>query len=124
MTRRDLELIKQQFQLSTAVIKRNTDIAPELSRPKSQQAVRHEPLAAVARKESRPSRARQRVAIICLRCRLQDSDNCCVKYVVDALRHEQLIPDDSPEHIILEVRQQKVAHKSEEGTLVEITPCQ
>lgn len=120
MTRRELELIKQRYPVSKAVIKRSLDAETELSRPKSQPAVRHEPLAAVAGKESGPTCARHRVAVICLRCRLQDSDNCCVKYVVDALRHEQLIPDDSPDHIVLEVRQQKVAHKSEEGTLVEI----
>lgn len=44
------------------------------------------------------------------------------KFLIDALRYEKLIPDDSPDHIILEVRQKKVAHKSEEGTLVEIWP--
>lgn len=121
MNRRDLEFIQQRFPLSASVIKRNSNATPELPSPKFKQAVRHESLATPARKGIRQTRARQRVAIICLRCRLQDSDNCCVKYVVDALRYEQLIPDDSPDHIVLEVRQQKVAHKSEEGTLVEIT---
>lgn len=74
------------------------------------------------RKEKSPVSPRLRVAITSRRCRLTDLDNLVPKFLIDALRYEKLIPDDSPDHIILEVRQKKVAHKSEEGTLVEIWP--
>ena len=74
-------------------------------------------------KERGTSRPSLRVTITSYRCRLLDADNLCPKFLIDALRYEQLIPDDSPDHIILEVRQQKVDGKAKEGTLVEITPC-
>jgi len=60
------------------------------------------------------------VTITSYRCRLLDADNLCPKFLIDALRYKGLIPDDSPDHIILEVRQQKVDSKAKEGTLVEI----
>jgi len=74
-------------------------------------------------KERSPVGPRLRVTITSYRCRLLDADNLCPKFLIDALRYKHLIPDDSPEHIVLEVRQQKVAHKPEEGTVVEIAPC-
>lgn len=120
MTRR--ELLTRFPNAKESFLRLNADPEPstELPSPKPERPVLHDPLAAGKGKEGRPARALKRVAITCFRCRLQDSDNCCVKYLVDALRHEKLIADDSPDHIILEVRQEKVATKSEEGTLIEI----
>ena len=73
-----------------------------------------------AGKERSPVGSRLRVKITSYRCRLLDPDNLCPKFLIDALRYQHLIADDSPDHIVLEVRQQKVARKPEEGTLVEI----
>lgn len=71
-------------------------------------------------KERSPVGPRLRVTITSYRCRLLDPDNLCPKFLIDALRYKQLIPDDSPGHIILEVRQEKVASQDREGTLIEI----
>lgn len=118
MTRRELELIKQRFPLSAAVIKRSLDAETESSRPKPEQVVCHEPVAKKTGEAGYPDRVR--VSITSFRIRLCDPDNLCPKYFVDCLRYAGLIKNDRPEDIVLEVRQQKVAHKSEEGTLVEI----
>jgi hypothetical protein len=48
---------------------------------------------------------RIRVVITSSRRRLIDPDNLCPKYFIDCLRYSGLIPDDSPEHITLEVKQ-------------------
>jgi hypothetical protein len=55
--------------------------------------------------------------------KLLDADNLAgsVKFVLDACRYLNLIRDDSPDAISLEVRQRK-AHKEETGTLIEIIP--
>ena len=63
-----------------------------------------------------------RVRITCFRAKLLDPDNCAgaVKFLLDACRYDNLIPDDNPESITLEVCQVKVP-KEERGTLIEIT---
>ena len=63
-----------------------------------------------------------RVRITCFRAKLLDPDNCAgaVKFLLDACRYDNLIPDDNPESITLEVCQVKVP-KDERGTLIEIT---
>lgn len=54
--------------------------------------------------------------------KLLDADNLAggVKYLLDALRYQKVIPEDNPEVIRLIVSQKKVA-KQHRGTLVEIT---
>jgi hypothetical protein len=107
---------------SAATLRRNADLAIGLQGSQPKRHLQDDPLESVGRKESRPAGPSRRVAIICRRIRLQDPDNACVKYLVDALRHEKLIPDDSPDHIVLEVRQEKVDHKADEETVVKISP--
>lgn len=54
------------------------------------------------------------------RCRLLDEDNWCTKYFTDALRYCGALPDDTPDKVTISVRQEKVAHRSEEKTVIEI----
>lgn len=120
------EIIQRYPNASESFLRRNAvpDASLKIPSAKPEHLVRDEPVAEVKRKKIRAPRTLQRVAITCYRCRLQDPDNCCVKYIVDGLRHEKIITDDSPDHIILEVRQVKVAHRAQEGTVVEVWPKQ
>lgn len=61
------------------------------------------------------------VSVVSFRIRLCDVDNLCPKYFIDCLRYAEIIPDDNPEAIDLQVKQVKVAHKSEERTEIEVT---
>jgi len=79
----------------------------------------HEPAPANERKEDSPSR-RLRVAIVSFRVRLCDPDNLFVKPIIDALRYGGVIPDDSPDHIELTMRQVKVRHGSDERTEITV----
>ena len=91
-------------------------------RPVPQPAVCDEPLAAQQGEAGNPTRFR--VSISSYRRRLLDPDNLqggC-KYFVDCCRYAKLIPDDRPQDIILEVRQEKVKRKEDERTEIEITP--
>lgn len=56
------------------------------------------------------------VRITAYRTRLYDADNACggQKHLLDALRYNGDIIDDSPANIILETHQVKVAHYHEE----------
>lgn len=62
---------------------------------------------------------RRRVTVISRRRRLLDKDNLHVKGAVDALKGI-FIEDDSPAHIELHVRQEKVGSVSQEATIIEI----
>lgn len=119
------EILARYPNASVAFIRCNAD--PEtvggLPSPIPQRRVQKQSLVASEGKEESPVRPRLRVVITSRRSRLTDTDNVCAKWLIDALRYKRLIPDDSPDHIILEVRQQKVDSKAKEGTLVEITPC-
>ena len=66
---------------------------------------------------------RHRVRIVSKRVRLCDADNLVggVKHLVDALRTAQIIPEDNPQAITLEVSQEKVSSYSKEETWVEVT---
>ena len=67
--------------------------------------------------------ARHRVRIISKRVRICDPDNLVggVKYLVDSLRAADIIPEDDPQAITLEVSQEKVKTYKEEETWVEVT---
>jgi hypothetical protein len=54
--------------------------------------------------------------------RLRDPDNTVVKWLVDAIRRDGYIRDDTEADILLNVRQVKVRTKEQQGTLVEIVP--
>ena len=68
-----------------------------------QPVVRHEPVAAAARKTRDAGRVR--IGVVSYRARLCDPDNLCPKYFIDCLRYAGLIADDTPDCITLEVRQ-------------------
>ena len=66
---------------------------------------------------------RHRVRIISKRVRICDPDNLVggVKYLVDSLRAADIIPEDDPKSITLEVSQEKVKTYKEEETWVEVS---
>ena len=66
---------------------------------------------------------RHHIRIVSKRVRLCDADNLVggVKHLVDALRISQVIPEDDPQAISLEVSQEKVSSYADEETWVEIT---
>ena len=66
---------------------------------------------------------RHRVRIVSKRVRLCDADNLIggVKHLVDALRISQIIPEDDPTAISLEVSQTKVSSYKDEETWVEVS---
>jgi hypothetical protein len=66
---------------------------------------------------------RHRVRIISKRVRICDPDNLVggVKYLVDSLRAADIIPEDDPQAITLEVSQEKVNSYKDEETWVEVT---
>ena len=116
------ELLARYPNASADFLQRNADpetVAP-LPHPVPKPVVRKSAQIKNEGKERSPVGPRFRVTITSYRCRLLDADNLCPKFFIDALRYKHLIPDDSPDHIILEVRQQKVDSKPQEGTLVEI----
>lgn len=98
-----------------------TSCAPPGAKP--QPPVRHEPVATKEGKESNSGMVLQRVVrITSYRRRLLDPDNLAggCKYFLDCCKYSQLIPDDRPQDIILEVRQEKVKSKNQERTEIEI----
>jgi len=62
------------------------------------------------------------VRIVFRRQRTLDKDNYSGsgKDILDGLRHAGLIPGDSEKEIDLQVEQEKVAHLSDQGTVIEI----
>lgn len=66
---------------------------------------------------------RHRVRIVSKRVRLCDPDNLVggVKHLVDALRLAEIIPEDDPKAITLEVSQEKVSSYAKEETWVEVS---
>lgn len=65
---------------------------------------------------------RIRVRVTSRRMFLLDPDNVCEKFVIDLLRYSGVLPDDAPEFIELEIRQEKAASKSQQETIIEIIP--
>jgi len=63
------------------------------------------------------------VRFIGYRCRPLDPDNFTggCKDLLDGLRHASLIPGDEPWRINFETRQEKVARRTEEKTVIEIS---
>jgi hypothetical protein len=66
---------------------------------------------------------RHRVRVVSRRVRLCDPDNLVggVKHLLDALRLAEVIPEDNPNAISLEVSQEKVSSYGKEETWVEVT---
>jgi len=55
------------------------------------------------------------------RVRALDPDNVCEKHLIDCCRWAGLIPDDTPDKISIEVRQEKVHRYKDEEIIVNIT---
>lgn len=117
------ELMRRFPSASAAFIRANSDplTVDPLSGAVVECGVQKQPLVASQGKEKSPSGPFYRVTITSWRTRLTDPDNLCPKFLIDAMRYENLIPDDSPAHIVLQVQQIKVPHRGQEGTLVTIT---
>src|SRR4030095_3437658 len=73
-------------------------------------------------KEKSQGSPRLRLVITTARVSPVDPDNVVAKFLIDALRYEHLIKDDTLKDIILEIRQVQVPAKENEGTLVELFP--
>lgn len=86
------------------------------SKPKP--IVRNEPLAKNKVKETNSERTI--INITSYRTRLCDPDNVSPKYIVDALRYEGIIRNDTSDDIDLTVTQVKVKTRNEERTEIEI----
>lgn len=93
--------------------------------PFLEHTTRYESVGASKREErnAKGSDDRHRVRIISKRVRICDPDNLVggVKYLVDSLRGAEIIPEDDPQAITLEVSQEKVKTYKEEETWVEVT---
>ena len=72
----------------------------------------------------REARLALRVRITRHACRVLDADNFAggCKFLIDAMRHERLIPDDDPASITLAFEQVRVSHRVDEGTEIVIEP--
>ena len=85
----------------------------------------HQPVSRVPLADGKPVQEADgtcyRVRIVSYAIRSRDADNVFVKHAVDSLRYAGIIPDDSPEHITLEVSQVRVKTKAEQKTVIEIS---
>jgi Holliday junction resolvase RusA-like endonuclease len=118
------EQLKAMFERNPSLRKANETnptLGGALPHPKPQQ--NHPNALAVADGRKEKSIVRSKVCITSFRTRTIDTDNLIggAKFLIDALRRCELIGDDSPEYIALEMRQQKVAKRSMECTIVEIS---
>jgi hypothetical protein len=117
MTRNEIK--RRWPNASAAFLARNA--ADPLPDPQLQRDLRPPAKIQNAGKKESPSRPKIRVRITSCRSRFVDPDNLFVKYLVDALRYEGLIPNDSSSDIILELHQQKVFLVDAEMTIVELS---
>lgn len=92
----------------------------EPSRAQPEPAFRNEPLGAAQGEESYPTRFS--IRLVSFRTRLCDPDNLAGKFFVDAIRYEELVPDDTAEIVDYHISQRKVKTKQEERTEITITP--
>lgn len=118
MTRR--ELLRRYPNASETFLEANASDPPGVPDPVAQPDSGRESARPDRGESPGPSRSRPRVKIYSFRRTLVDPDNLFVKPLVDAIRYEHLIEDDSLKHIVLEVSQRKVDKPEEEGTVVEI----
>lgn len=114
------EILARYPNASESFIRRNLDPAHSLPHPQPQPPVQHVPPPAHARQEGSP--ACLKVRVTSLRRRLLDIDNLAggSKFIIDALRYQGFIRDDSPDHIELSFSQIKVRHRNQEETVVTI----
>lgn len=119
------ELARRYPNASESFIQRNLGadyVDPAIPSAKPEPAIQHE----VERSDASQKRGSGRfeVRITSYRVRLLDADNLAggCKFLIDALRYEKLIPDDSPDAIELFISQVRVSKKLSERTEVIIIP--
>lgn len=112
MTPEEYERILQR----PAIKRRNSDCG-QLQAPIVEQTAGYAPHAEVPREKD--SKMRLLVEFVSYRKRLIDPDNISVKSLLDCLRRERFIPDDSAKYIELRVRQVK---SDNERTEIRIKP--
>jgi hypothetical protein len=101
--------------------KRGVPVVREEASPELKPLVRHAHVQPAQREAIYPGRCAVRVtSYVC--GQLRDTDNICPKYFIDSLRYAGLIRDDCPGSIHLEVKEERVSTKKEEGCLIEIIP--
>jgi hypothetical protein len=83
------------------------------SNPRTPAFVESNPINAPLAKEEVQRRTGQKlsVRITSYRKRLIDPDNLCEKFHLDLCRYAGAIPDDAPDRITLETRQEKSKHE-------------
>lgn len=126
MTRRDLELIKQRWPLSAAVIRRNTDAGDSGLRPSKPERAPGVPLVSGGKRKAPRSVGTQGRFLVRFRVfsiRPLDWDNYRLKDLQDLLCLTGLLPSDDWNVLEGSVVSEKVHSKEEEKTVVEITPC-
>ena len=105
--------------------RRKDNIVRQETNPFIEHSFGYESVGASQREErdARGNDDRHRVRIISKRVRICDPDNLVggVKYLVDSLRAAEIIPEDDPQSITLEVSQEKVKTYKDEETWVEVT---
>jgi len=121
MTKRDLELIKQRFPLSEAVIKRNADAGAGVSNP--EQCERPANVGSGDAGKAQSTGCIQ-VRFILHRVRLLDVDAKygSVKDLLDCVVHAGFVAGDKEGQVDLKVRQIKVKTHAEERTFI-VLPC-
>ena len=116
------ELTRRFPHASPAFVKANLE--PEDSGPGA--VVERDPLDGIAGADAREGEATGKLHIrfTSVRKRLCDPDNLSVKFLLDCLRYAQIIRDDSPDQISLEVTQRKClrGRAEKEHTVIEIFP--
>ena len=119
MTRLKLDDLPERYQRQA--LDQLAAIPTGLCHPQPEQDVVLPPLGQEQDEEGGPGRFAVRIER--RGSRLLDADNLAgsVKFVLDALRYQKLIPEDNPAAIELEVTQ-AVVPKAERGTYIEITP--
>ena len=100
---------------------KDADHQAPVSDAKPEQSARPEPLG--TDQGEGPRKGRTIVRIISLRTSLLDEDNLAggSKYLTDALRYAGLLKSDDPLSTSLGWRQEKVPHKDQEETIIQIT---
>ena len=104
---------------------RKDNTVREETNPFLEHTTRYESVGASKREERNAEGGddRHQVRIISKRVRICDPDNLVggCKHLVDSLRDTEIIPEDNPQAITLEVSQEKVSSYAQEETWVEVS---
>lgn len=103
-----------------AYLAKRSAVGVKLSPAESQQDQAPALVQAVSRETKSIRRPVVRFTFYCLRLRDRDNYTSSPKDLCDGLRHASLIPGDSEAEIDLQVEQVKIAHRSEQRTVIEI----